>query len=103
MASSSQLHTPFMPLQMLGEEDEAEDLSENYVMRIARWMVDATDQYDGDRFFTKVDDSVAYTYRPFHTTVSHRPFHTAGCRFYTVAASSPRWAANRARPRCWWS
>ena len=52
---------------MLGEEDEAEDLSENYVMRIARWMVDATDQYDGDRFFTKVDDPVAYRYPPFHT------------------------------------
>ena len=39
---------------MLGEEDDADDLSENYVMRIARWMVDATDQYDGDRFFTRV-------------------------------------------------
>ncbi|KAL1523673.1 hypothetical protein AB1Y20_018607 [Prymnesium parvum] len=40
--------------KMLGEEEDAQDLSENYVMRIARWLVDATDQYDGDRFFTTV-------------------------------------------------
>lgn len=40
--------------KMLGEEDENEDLSENFVMRLARWLVDATDQYDGDKFFTTV-------------------------------------------------
>ena len=44
----------FSAYKMLGEDDDAEDLSENYVMKIARWMVDATDQYDGDRFFTAV-------------------------------------------------
>ncbi|KAL3911511.1 MAG: hypothetical protein SGPRY_008665 [Prymnesium sp.] len=44
----------FSAYKMLGEEEEADDLSENYVMKLARWLVHATDQYDGDRFFTSV-------------------------------------------------
>lgn len=39
--------------KMLQPENE-EDLADNAVMRIARWLVDATDEYDGDKFFTKV-------------------------------------------------
>jgi len=39
--------------KMMQPENE-EDLSDNAVMRIARWLVDATDEYDGDKFFTTV-------------------------------------------------
>jgi tellurite resistance protein TerC len=40
--------------KMLGEDDDETELSENYVMRIARYLVDASDEYDGDKFFTRV-------------------------------------------------
>ena len=39
--------------KMLQPEND-EDLSDNAVMKIARWLVDATDEYDGDAFFTTV-------------------------------------------------
>ena len=39
---------------MMQPEDE-EDLSENSVMRLARWLVNAQDEYDGDKFFTRVN------------------------------------------------
>lgn len=41
--------------KMLGSDEGEEDLSENTVMRIARFLVSATDQYDGDRFFTVIE------------------------------------------------
>ena len=39
--------------KMLQPEEE-EDLSNNAVMRLARRLVQATDEYDGDKFFTRV-------------------------------------------------
>jgi len=41
--------------KMLQPEGDEEDLHDNAVMKIARWCVSATDEYDGDKFFTKVD------------------------------------------------
>merc|ERR1719201_2664372 len=41
--------------KMISEGDEDEDLKDNMVMKIARKLVSATDEYDGDKFFTKVD------------------------------------------------
>lgn len=38
------------------EEEEEEDLSENGIVQFATQLVDSTDSYDGDRFFTVVDD-----------------------------------------------
>merc|ERR1719217_924844 len=40
---------------MLQPEGEDEDLKDNAVMKIARWLVKATDEYDGDKFFTRVN------------------------------------------------
>lgn len=40
--------------KMVQPETE-EDLSENSVMKIAKWAVKATDEYDGDNFFTRVN------------------------------------------------
>merc|ERR1719217_774428 len=40
---------------MLQPEGEDEDLKDNMVMKIARKLVSATDEYDGDKFFTRVD------------------------------------------------
>lgn len=37
------------------EEEEEEDLSENAIVQLATRLVDSTDSYDGDRFFTLVD------------------------------------------------
>jgi len=42
-------------VKMVQPEGEDEDLSDNAVMKIARWCVSATDEYDGDKFMTKVD------------------------------------------------
>lgn len=41
--------------KMLQHGDDDEDLQDNAVMKIARRLVSATDEYDGDKFFTKVD------------------------------------------------
>lgn len=41
-------------IKMMKPEEE-EDLSENAVMRLAKRMIAATDEYDGDKFFTEVD------------------------------------------------
>jgi len=41
--------------KMLAHGDDDEDLHDNAVMKIARWCVSATDEYDGDRFFTTVN------------------------------------------------
>ena len=40
---------------LLGGEDEEEDMSENSIVQLARKLIDATDEYDGDRFFTVVE------------------------------------------------
>jgi len=40
---------------LLGGEDEEEDMSENSIVKISRKLIDSTDEYDGDRFFTIVD------------------------------------------------
>lgn len=37
------------------DDDGGEDLSENAVVQFASKVIDATDEYDGDRFFTSVD------------------------------------------------
>jgi len=47
--------------KMLQPEAEEEELSENFVMRLARRIVPATDEYDGDRFFTRVRGRVRAT------------------------------------------
>ena len=41
--------------KMLQPEGDEESLQDNAVMKIARWCVKATDEYDGDKFFTKID------------------------------------------------
>ena len=38
--------------KMLQPEAEADDLQDNAVMKIARWLVSAQDEYDEDKFFT---------------------------------------------------
>jgi len=43
----------FSAVKMFSPEEET-DLADNRVMRIARRLVDATDEYDGERFFTTV-------------------------------------------------
>ena len=42
-------------VKMLQPEGDEESLHDNAVMKIARWCVQATDEYDGDKFFTRVD------------------------------------------------
>ena len=44
----------FSAYKMLQPEEE-EDLKDNTIMKIARWCVRATDKYDGDKFFTRID------------------------------------------------
>lgn len=39
---------------LTGGEEEEEDLSGNFMLKIAGKMCNAVDQYDGDRFFTVV-------------------------------------------------
>ena len=41
--------------KMLQPEGDEESLQDNAVMKIARWCVKATDEYDGDKFFTRID------------------------------------------------
>ena len=41
-------------VKMMMPEGDEELLKDNAVMKIARWSVNATDAYDGDRFFTRV-------------------------------------------------
>ena len=38
-----------------GDDDDDEDLAANPIVRFASDTLDATDEYDGDRFFTRVD------------------------------------------------
>lgn len=47
----------FSSLKLLtaGEEDEDENFSDNGIVKLATNLVQATDTYDGDRFFTEVD------------------------------------------------
>ena len=42
-------------LKMLEPEDDDIDLKDNPVVKLARSLFDATDTYDGERFFTRVD------------------------------------------------
>jgi TerC family integral membrane protein len=42
-------------VKLFFENDEPEELSNNMILRISKRVVGAVDQYDGDRFFTKVD------------------------------------------------
>jgi len=39
-------------VKLFFESDEPEDLSENLVMRVSKRLVGATDEYDGEKFFT---------------------------------------------------
>eukprot|EP00966_Prymnesium_polylepis_P224911 5201939-Prymnesium_polylepis.1 len=55
-------------------------------MRIARWMVDATDQYDGDRFFTKVRGALA----PQPTTSPLAPYSDDLAPHLKPATRKPR-------------
>ena len=43
-------------LLLAGGEEEEEDLSENQIVQLATRYVDTTDEYDGDRFFTMVEE-----------------------------------------------
>lgn len=38
-----------------GEDDEEEDMSENKIVKFSRNLIDSTDYFDGDRFFTFVN------------------------------------------------
>jgi len=38
-----------------GDEDEDEDMSENAIVKFSRRLIDSTDNFDGDNFFTFVD------------------------------------------------
>merc|ERR1719231_1245655 len=38
-----------------GDDDEEEDFADNNIVKFASNFVDATSEYDGDRFFTVVD------------------------------------------------
>mmetsp|Transcript_38452 Transcript_38452/g.49747 ORF Transcript_38452/g.49747 Transcript_38452/m.49747 type:complete len:344 (-) Transcript_38452:752-1783(-) len=42
-------------IKLFFENDEPEDLSQNLVMRLSKQLVGAVDEYDGDRFFKKID------------------------------------------------
>jgi TerC family integral membrane protein len=37
------------------DEDEEEDMSENYIVQLSKKLFDASDEFDGDRFFTIID------------------------------------------------
>jgi len=37
------------------EEEDDDDLSENSIVKFSRNLIDSTDKFDGDRFFTIVD------------------------------------------------
>ena len=39
--------------KLLTDNDEDEDLSDNYVLKISNYIMKSTTEYDGDRFFTK--------------------------------------------------
>jgi|EP00521_Asterionellopsis_glacialis_P010734 TerC family integral membrane protein len=38
-----------------GDEDEEEDMSENSIVQFSNRLIESTDEFDGDRFFTLVD------------------------------------------------
>jgi len=38
-----------------GDDDEEEDMSENSIVKFSRKLIDSSDDYDGDRFFTVVE------------------------------------------------
>jgi len=42
-------------VKMIQPEGDEESLHDNMVMKIARRLVSATDEYDGDKFFTRID------------------------------------------------
>lgn len=43
-----------------GDSDEDEDLTGNQVVAVASRLLDATDSYDGDKFFTMVRGSALH-------------------------------------------
>lgn len=38
-----------------GDDDDAEDLSENQIVKFSNSVINSTDKFDGDKFFTEVD------------------------------------------------
>lgn len=40
---------------LIGEDDEEENLEENTIIQLSRKLINATPNYDGDRFFTVID------------------------------------------------
>jgi len=38
-----------------GEQEEEEDMSENTIVQFSRKLIDSSDEYDGDRFFTVIE------------------------------------------------
>ncbi|KAJ1458614.1 integral membrane protein TerC family-domain-containing protein [Pelagophyceae sp. CCMP2097] len=57
-------------VKLLMENDDDADLSENGVMRLSRYLVGATSEYDGDKFFTERRDDSAKTGRRRHKKVA---------------------------------
>lgn len=58
-------------LLMEGTEDDHADssaLEGNVVLRIANWMMDSTDYYDGEKFFTMVRGGKARMYQVLSRT-----------------------------------
>jgi TerC family integral membrane protein len=40
------------------DEDDTEDLSENQIVKFSNSVINSTDQFDGDRFFTEIDGGI---------------------------------------------
>mmetsp|Transcript_11232 Transcript_11232/g.19088 ORF Transcript_11232/g.19088 Transcript_11232/m.19088 type:complete len:370 (-) Transcript_11232:908-2017(-) len=40
---------------LLGEDDEGEDVSDSMIIKFSRKVIDSTDKFDGDKFFSVVD------------------------------------------------
>mmetsp|Transcript_17859 Transcript_17859/g.28152 ORF Transcript_17859/g.28152 Transcript_17859/m.28152 type:complete len:395 (+) Transcript_17859:129-1313(+) len=45
----------FSGYKMINESEEEEDLEDNVIMKLSNKMVKSTTQYDGEKFFTKID------------------------------------------------
>jgi len=46
----------FSAVKIFRGSEEEEDLQNNFLIKISRKVIGATDEYDGERFFTKVDE-----------------------------------------------
>ena len=42
-------------MSLSGDDEEEEDMSENAIVQFSRKLIDSSDDYDGDRFFTVIE------------------------------------------------